>query len=318
MLLELFKEQKEQLNYFFDNLRLDQAEQVLDVLYECKGKLAFTGIGKSGLIAEKIAKTLSSTGTRAFALSAVDALHGDIGMLDSNDMLIVLSKSGHTQELRELIRSVKLRGIPVMGWFCNDKANLSSECDLVMQLPIEKELCPFDLAPTTSTEVQLVFGNLITVALMRRSQFPLSQYALNHPAGSIGKKSTLLVNDLMLSGDQLPLCRANQLLSEVLVELTNKRCGCVVVVNENMEAEGVFTDGDLRRAIQHYSQSAFEMKMTDLMTKTFMHVTKDALAADAVSVMQHDSNKRVMMLPVLDGNKVEGLIMLHDIINHGV
>ncbi|MDN3504480.1 MAG: KpsF/GutQ family sugar-phosphate isomerase [Rhabdochlamydiaceae bacterium] len=318
MLKALFKQQKKEIESFFNKIDLEHAQIIFEEIANCKGNIVLTGIGKSGIIAEKIAKTMSSTGTKALALSAIDAMHGDIGILGRDDLFIVLSKSGHTKELKELIRIVKLRNIRVMGWFCNDKAQLKPDCDLVMQLPIESELCPFDLAPTTSTEVQLIFGDILAIALMKSKQFSLSQYAMNHPAGTIGKKSTLRVEELMLSGSELPTCLPESNLGEILVELTNKRCGCILVVDKKNNLLGIFTDGDLRRSIQKYAQEAFGMKMKNLMTKTYMSVSAGSLAIDAVNIMQHDPQKRVMMLPVVQGDKLEGLVTMHDVVNLGI
>lgn len=318
MLKHLITTQKEQLDGYYQNIDLQQVEKIFEVIASCQGKLIFCGVGKSGIVAEKIAKTMTSTGTKAIALSAVDALHGDIGICEAQDLFIVLSKSGHTKELQELIRTVKLKKVRVMGWFCNPKAKLINQCDDVMQLPIENELCPFDLAPTTSTAVQLLFGDVIAIALMKKNQFSLSQYALNHPAGTIGKKSSLKVEDLMLTGEKLPICLPDAHLSDVLVELSNKRCGCVLVVNQKEELLGIFTDGDLRRALQKESDSVFTKTMQELMTQDVMSISDKALAMDAISIMQHNPRQRVLMLPVLNGKQLKGLITMHDIVNSGL
>ena len=315
MFQELLNEQKEQLDYFFQSIDITKANEVLAEMLQCQGTIVFSGVGKSGIIAEKIAKTMASVGTKAIAISPVDALHGDIGLLDHHDLFVGLSKSGHTKELFELFQMVKMRGLKTIGWFCNSDAKLASICDVVMQLPIEKELCPFDLAPTTSTAVQLIFGDLLAISMMKEKQFSLSQYALNHPAGTIGKKSTLMVSDVMRKGEELPTCTVDQTLSDVLVELTNKRLGCVLVVDQLGHVQGIFTDGDLRRAIQKHSQAAFNMRMDQLMIQSFMHIDEDALADDAVSVMQLDPKKRVMMLPVLRKGLLVGLVTMHDVVN---
>ena len=316
MIRELLSESKEQIDYFFAHLDSQNALGIFDALISCQGKIVFVGVGKSGIIAEKIAKTMASTGTKAISLSAADALHGDIAMVEEGDVVVAISKSGHTEELKNLLRMIKKRKTKIIGWFCNKEATLSSLCDLVMVLPIEKELCPFDLAPTTSTAVQLIFGDLMAVGLMRKKSFSIHDYALNHPAGSIGKSSTLSVEDLMLKGDRVPVCSRDDSLSDVLGELTSKRCGCILIRNENGEVEGIFTDGDLRRAIQTHQDKVFKQKIGDLMTKQFLHIEEQAMASEALSLMQN--SKRVAQLPVLNKGRLSGIVLMHDLVNAGV
>ncbi|MCF7852929.1 MAG: KpsF/GutQ family sugar-phosphate isomerase [Simkaniaceae bacterium] len=318
MLSELFLQQKEQLDFFFQQVDIQRAESILEEVLSCRGKVVFSGIGKSGIIADKIAKTMASTGTRALSLSAVDALHGDIGMIEASDLLVVLSKSGHTKEIEELIRIVKQREIRVMGWFCNEKATLAPLCDFVMQLPIEKELCPFDLAPTTSTSVQLLFGDILAVALMKKREFSLNAYALNHPAGTIGKRATFRVENVMLKREQLPIVKPDEKLSDVLVILTNKRCGCLLIVDERGHFLGIFTDGDLRRAMQKDGKQALDMPIEALMTSKCKTIQKTALVTEAIQIMQSDPEHRVMMLPVIYEKRLIGLITMHDVAFAGI
>lgn len=318
MFREFILEEEKQLNYFFSHLDVEKAEKMVNLFLSCKGKIVFTGVGKSGIIAEKIAKMMVSTGTKAVTLAVEDALHGDIGILEKEDLFVVMSKSGHTEELKSLLSIAKNRVAKVVGWFCNKEAKLKSFCDEVMILPIERELCPFDLAPTISTQVQLIFGDLLAMALMKKKSFSLNDYALNHPGGAIGRSTTLRVSDIMLKGEKIPLCFKEQTLSEILLELTNKRCGCVVIIDEINRVEGVFTDGDLRRAMQSYEARVFEQKMGDLMTREFMHIEEELMASEALKIMQKNPNKRVTMLPVIKESKIKGVILMHDIINAGV
>ena len=185
-------------------------------------------------------------------------------------------------------------------------------------LPLSKELCPFDLAPTTSTAIQLIFGDVLSVALMKGKEFGLDDYALNHPAGSIGKKVTLKVDDIMLKGERLPICRPNDRLRDALVTLTNKQCGCVLIMGSDEKIQGIFTDGDLRRALQNDAAAMLEKEMKDLMTSTFISTQKGILSWEVLRKMQENPNRRIMMMPILDKENLVGLVRMHDIVKAGI
>ena len=321
MLKEIFHEQRQHISHYFDEIDISQADAIFDACLKCRGLILFAGVGKSGIIAEKIATTFVSTGTKALALSPMNFLHGDIGILGEHDMIIMLSKSGETEELLNLIPYVRRRGAKIISFVSKEGSRLSRESDLSITLPVEKELCPFDLAPTTSAEVQLLFGDLLATALMRAKNFTLTDYALNHPAGAIGKKMTmtLTVQDLMFKGDQIPSCLEGELLLDILPELSNKKCGCILVVDRQKQLLGIFTDGDLRRALQVHGKSALEKRIGELMTRTPSSVAKHLLAYDALQMMQKDPRRWITVLPVLEEDrKVVGVIRMHDIINSGL
>jgi arabinose-5-phosphate isomerase len=185
-------------------------------------------------------------------------------------------------------------------------------------LPVQKELCPFDLAPTISTEVQLLFGDALAIVLMHRRGFGLSQYSENHPAGTIGKKTTLKVSDLMLHGEALPTCHTTDRLGAVLSELSDKKCGCLIVVDKDRAMRGIFTDGDLRRSLQTQNLQVLESRLEELMTRSALAISKDALAWDAMKLMQKDPKKWIMVLPVLEEGRLVGLLRMHDIIHAGI
>ncbi|MBS0629885.1 MAG: KpsF/GutQ family sugar-phosphate isomerase [Verrucomicrobia bacterium] len=316
VLQSLAEQQRQFVNFFFDNLDLEQIEKAVQACLECQGLIVLTGVGKSGIIAEKIAMTLTSTGSRALYLPAANFLHGDIGAVTSQDLIFMLSKSGETQELLELIPHVRRKKCKIVTVVSDQESRLSKKGDLSIYLPVEKELCSFDIAPTTSTSVQLLFGDLLAMALMREKGFTLEQFAENHPAGSIGKKITLFVSDLMKIGNELPLCKPEDRLVDVIVELSNKRCGCLLVTSPDQSFLGIFTDGDLRRALQAHGTLVLERKMGDLMTKSAITVEPDDLAYQALQKMQ--SERFVMIAPVIENNKVVGLIRMHDIIHKGI
>lgn len=318
MLRDLFTEQQQLVQYFFDQLDITQAEKVLQECLETKGFLVLTGMGKSGIIAEKIAMTLISTGTKALYLPATNFLHGDIGILSKDDTVVFLSKSGETAELLDLLPFIKKKKAKTIAVVSNLQSRLGQQSDLSVCLPVAKELCPFDLAPTVSTEVQLLFGDVLAIALMKSRNFTLSNYGENHPSGSIGKKIFLKVEDIMTKGEGLPLCRPQDKVGEVLEELSNKKCGCLVVAGEESSFLGIFTDGDLRRSLQNLGPITLEKTIGDLMTRSATAVQGNDLAWDALKIMQKDPKKWVMVVPVLENNKIVGVLRMHDIIQAGI
>lgn len=315
---ELFFNQKQYINHFFNELDLEQASAFFEVCRQCRGNLIFTGVGKSGIIAEKIAMTLISTGTRAHFILPGNFLHGDIGIISPEDIVVMMSKSGWAEELLHILPFLKRRGAKILTIVSNPDSKLARAADMTITLPVEKELCPFNLAPTTSTEVQLLFGDLLAIALMKAKGFSLDEYAYNHPSGSIGKKMTLRVEDLMLSGERIPFCAPDDKLVKVLADLSDKKCGCLIVAGPKKELLGIYTDGDLRRSLQKEGAKALEKTMEDLMTKMPISVSQNLLALDAIKIMQNDTSKRVMVTPVVDQEQVVGVIRMHDIIQAGV
>jgi len=315
---QLFARQKSYLDYFFQHLDSVQAEKFFSLCQKTTGLLILTGIGKSGLVAEKIAVTLVSTGTRAIYLPPANVLHGDLGIFTPNDLLIGLSKSGETEELLGLIPFVRKRGTLFAAVVSQAESRLARLADCAICLPVEKELCPFGLAPTTSTAVQLIFGDALAIALMEAKKFTLAQYASNHPAGAIGRKVTLTVEDLMWKGDSVPLALGSHRLEEVLQDFTDKRAGCLIVANVENKFEGIFTDGDLRRALQCHGPEVVRETLYSLMTKSALTVPKHILAWDALKIMQKDPKRWITSLPVIDEGRVIGLLRMHDIVQAGI
>ncbi len=318
MIKELLEESRKNIDYFFETVNAAQFESVVQFCFSHKGLIVCTGVGKSGIIAEKIATTLASTGTKALYLPTLNFLHGDIGILSEGDVVLMLSKSGESDELLTLIPFIHKKKAKIIALTAQPNSRLAKDADLCLHLPVQKELCHFDLVPTTSAEVQLIFGDILAVALMKMRNFKLSDYALNHPSGSIGKKMTLRVDDLMVQKESIPSCTPESKLGEVLVELTQKKCGALIIWNEEQELQGIFTDGDLRRALQKHGSSVLDQSIGDLMTRTAISVNSDTLAWDALQEMQRDANKWVMVSPVVKENKVVGLLRMHDIIQAGL
>lgn len=319
MLKDLLAKQKKHLDYFFAHFEVAPCEHLIQETLHSEGVLFFTGVGKSGFIAQKIAATMQSTGTKAFFISPIDALHGDLGMVSKKDLVLILSKSGETEELLQLFPFIRNKGAKIIAVTSNGSSRLSVGADHSVLLPCENELCPFDLAPTTSTVVQLMFGDLLAIALMERNGFSIDQFAENHPGGRIGKRSTLRVRDLMLDKELTPICLAEHLLEEVLIDFTNKRCGCLIVIDDRKHLKGIFTDGDLRRALQNKGEGVLKEKLGELMTHAPKSIDAHALAWDAMKLMESDQKKPVMVLPVLGTHEeVVGIIKMHDIIQAGL
>jgi arabinose-5-phosphate isomerase len=318
MLTELFNAQRRNIEHYFERLDLSAVDQVVRECLNTTGLIVFTGVGKSGIIAEKIAMTMVSTGTKAMYLPPTNFLHGDMGILSENDLFVLMSRSGETEELLNLVPFAKKRRARLLSIVSNPHSRLTKQCDLSIHLPFEKELCPFDLAPTSSTTVQLLFGDMLAIALMRSKGFDLSAYALNHPSGSIGKKMLVTVEELMYKDSHIPLANPDDHLVDVLVELTNKKCGALLISDEQKNFLGIFTDGDLRRALQSQGSDVLQKPIRELMTPTVLTIEQDKLAWDALKIMQRDPKQFVMVLPVLDKSKVVGILRMHDIVQAGI
>ena len=315
---DLFDSQKESMNHFFDTVDLNQVESVAELLVHCKGTVILSGVGKSGLIAQKIAATFVSTGTKSLFLCPVNALHGDIGIVSPGDVFIAFSKGGGSEELIQLIPHIERKGVKTVAVVSSKGSKLEKKCSHVVHLPLLKEICPHDLAPTTSTAIQLLFGDLLAVALMRKKAFSVSDFASNHPGGLLGRRITLKVSDVMFKAGHLPLCKPTDKLIDMLHVFSSKKCGCLVVVNDEQELLGIFTDGDLRRCIQQKGPSALDGTLESLMTRSPKTVNQNQMALDAVRLMEEDPGRLITVLPVLDGHKLVGLIRMHDIVQLGL
>lgn len=318
MIKTLFENQRLYLNYFFDRINVEEVEAVFKKILDCKGMVIVSGVGKSGHIAQKIAATLVSTGTKASFLSPSEALHGDIGFLSSDDIFLAFSKSGESEELLNVLPYINNKKIPTIAIVSHPLSRLAKICSLTVHLPVEKELCPYNLVPTISTSVQLIFGDCLAISLMQAKQFTINDFAKNHPAGFLGKKITAKVSDLMLKTKELPLCKPNDRLIDLLHELSVKKCGCLLIVTENFQLEGIFTDGDLRRAIQEKGTGALLKTIGDLMNRSAETISPNSLILKAIEKMEQNPEKPFTTLPVVENNILIGLIRMHDIVQTGL
>jgi arabinose-5-phosphate isomerase len=312
MFQELLHQQKEFIQYFFEMIDVRTANVLLAKLHYLKGNLIFTGVGKSGQIAKKLASTFISTGTKALYLHPVEALHGDLGIISQEDIVIFLSKSGNSKELVDLAKILYARSIYQVLWVCKEDSLLEKFMNLTCLLPLKRELCPYNLSPTTSPLLQMCFGDTLAIALMSQKEFSLDQYADNHPSGFIGTRSRR-VKDVMLKTESLPIVSPEMHLKEALLVMSEKRLGCVLVVDKKETLVGIFTTGDLNRCLIQNEKNLFETPIQNLMTSHISYVDSQERVDTALNLMQNP-DKRVQMLPVLDDGCLVGLIHLHDVV----
>lgn len=315
-LQQLFVKQHRYMNYFFSNLDYESVSKFCQVCLDCRGSVILTGVGKSGFVAQKVSQTLVSTGTKSAFLSPTDALHGDIGLVGSDDILVSFSKSGGSEELLKLLPFAKAKGATLVSISSASGCKLEALCDLAVVLPMERELCPFDLAPVTSAAVHMLFGDTMAIALMQAKQLTREQYAANHPAGRIGKRLTLRVADVMIGYTLLPVVPPQMAILDVLSVLSAKAQGCVLVVDEGKTLLGAFTDGDLRRSLQRLGAALLSTPVADVMTRRPRTCCAASNAYVAMQSMENPS--RVTFLPVVDDVQLVGLVSLHGLVSSGL
>jgi len=288
--------------------------EAVGILMAAKGKVVVTGVGKSGLIGQKIAATLTSTGTPSFFLHPTDALHGDLGLVSKGDVAVIISKSGGTDELCELLTVLKRVGIKIIALLGKTDTALAVQSDVVLDVSVKEEACPHDLVPTSSTTAALAMGDALAVALLDQRNFTPEDFACFHPGGGLGKKLLLRVSDLMQSGKDVPVVRQSATMKDVILEMTAKR-GVTSVVDEKGSIIGILTDGDLKRLLTK-SQDIFSLKVDEVMNKNPKTVGQGQLAVKAAKMME---DFRVTSLLVADKDKKPvGIIHLHDIMQAGV
>lgn len=282
-------------------------------IYSAKGRVVITGIGKSAIIANKIVATLNSTGTPSLFMHAADAIHGDLGMIQQDDIVICLSKSGNTPEIKVLVPLLKRRGSKLVALVSNVNSYLAQQADYVLNATIGEEACPNNLAPTTSTTAHIALGDALAICLLELRDFTSEDFARYHPGGALGKQLYLKVSDVFVN-NQLPIVKPTALLKDVILEISSKRLGCTAVAEDDRVLLGIITDGDLRRMLQK-DVSISTVKALDIMTQNPKSIGKDEFAVKALHLMQE---KSITQLVVMEGNKVEGFIHLHDLLKEGI
>ncbi len=299
----------ENLTHYIDNDFEDCVREIL----QSKGRVVITGIGKSAIIANKIVATMNSTGTPALFMHAADAIHGDLGMIQRDDIVICLSKSGNTPEIKVLVPLLKRRGSKLVALVSNSSSYLAEHADYVLNATITEEACPNNLAPTTSTTAHLAMGDALAVCLLELRNFSSEDFAKYHPGGSLGKQLYLKVEDV-ISNNQVPLVAPNTPLKDVILEISSKRLGATAVVDMENNLLGIVTDGDLRRMLQKESNIG-AIKAEDIMTRSPKKIDKGEFAVKALQLMQENN---ISQLVVNDGSRVVGFIHLHDLLKEGI
>lgn len=289
-------------------------EKAIEMIMACPARVIITGIGKSGIIGQKIAATLNSTGTPAFFLHPVEAMHGDLGIVDPQDVILAISYSGETAELNLLLPSLKKIGSKLIAMTGNKTSSLAKSADAVLSVNVPKEACPLGLAPTTSTTAALAMGDALAVVLLNKKQFSEHDFRRNHPGGSLGERLKVKVSEVMLSGEQMPLVRKTASLQEAILELNKKNLGAVLIMKGKNEVVGILTDGDIRRLVSS-SDDLKNKKLTDVMTPAPKSIEENLLAADALSIMQRHE---ITVLPVKNkDNGLAGILHLQDLLGKG-
>jgi arabinose-5-phosphate isomerase len=280
-----------------------------------KGRVVFTGMGKSGLIARKIVATMNSTGTPAIFMHPTDALHGDLGMVRKEDVVILISKSGQTEELIQLLPLFKRINVVLIGMLGNENSVIGRNCNYILNINVKEEACPYDLAPTASTTAALAMGDALAIALLEMRGFTEEDFAMLHPAGSLGKRLSLKIEEIMIKGKDMPVVNEEASLKDAILVITSKRLGTTCVVNKEGVLTGIITDGDLRRLLEK-TMEIKNLTAMDIMSKKPKTITKDLLASFALQQME---NYNITSLIVVDGNnRPVGMVHLHDLVKLGL
>lgn len=294
----------------------DNFVRACEHMLNCQGRIVVIGMGKSGHVGSKIAATLASTGTPAFFVHPGEASHGDLGMITPSDVVLALSNSGETDEILTILPLIKRMGTPLIALTGNPTSRLAIEADEHIDVSVAEEACPLGLAPTSSTTATLVMGDALAISLLESRDFTADDFALSHPGGRLGKRLLLHVGDIMHSGVDIPQVTEQASLSEALVEMTRKGLGMTVIADPENKVTGVFTDGDLRRVLDHGEVNVHALTIGECMTRNCITVSAHQLAAEALQLMD---SKRINALPVVDDQqKLIGALNMHDLLQAGV
>ena len=293
----------------------DNFLEALSLILETKGKLIITGVGKSGLVGAKMAATFASTGTSSFFLHPTEALHGDLGMIGKEDILMAISSSGESEELTKILPHIKRFDIPLIGLTGNKNSSLGRYADIVLDIAVEKEACPFNAAPTTSTTLTMALGDALAIALMKKSGFKKEAYASNHPGGALGKKLFIKIKDLMRT-ESLPIIDETTTLKEAIVKMSEGKLGTVLIVNKKGKFTALLSDGDLRRALmlESFNMDHLAIDYATIAPKSYNNT--ELLASEALEIIE---NARIQLLPITNDNEeLIGVLHIHDLVNAGI
>lgn len=297
--------------------RIDQNfVRAVELLYACGGKVVVTGMGKSGIIGQKIAATLASTGTPSFFLHPAEGLHGDLGMLSPGDVVLAISYSGETQEVAQLLPAIKRSGIPLICFTGRVRGTIPQNSDVVIDISVAEEASRLDFLPTASTTATLAMGDALAVALLEKRGFQEADFAMFHPGGVLGKRLLIRVEDVMHHGAGVPVVYEETGMAEVILEMSGKRLGVTAVIDHEHSLRGIITDGDLRRLLETRKAGIFSARAGEVMTKNPKVISKDALAAHAVQLMEKHAITALVVVD--DRGRVEGIVHLHDLLKRGI
>ncbi len=311
---EVFEIEANSILRLKDNIG-EEFDRAIDILYNCKGRVIVTGMGKSGLIGKKIAATMSSTGTPAYFLHPAESTHGDSGVITRNDVIIAISNSGETQELMNLLPLIKRFGCEMIGMTGNLNSTLAKTSEVVLDISVEKEADTLGKAPTASTTATLAMGDALAVCLMEKKGFTKEDFLMFHPSGKLGKGLTYKVKDLMITGEKMPIVNENESFQDVIKTISEYKLGMAMIVDTSGHLAGVLTDGDIRRTIIKHSNTT-DLSVKDVMTVNPKRITEDAYAASALNLMEKYS---ITALAVVDENNTPtGVIHVHDLLRAGV
>lgn len=296
--------------------RIDESfARAVNLILHCRGRVVITGMGKSGIVGKKIVATLNSTGTPSIYLHPSDAVHGDLGMVRSEDIVICISKSGNTEEIVNLLPLFKRIEVPIIAMVGNTSSKIAREAEIILDISVEQEACSLDLAPTSSTTATLVLGDAIAITLLEKRNFTEEDFARFHPGGHLGKRLLLKVQEMMVTGNGVPIVEEHVSLKDAIIEMTSKRLGATCIVNGTGQLTGIITDGDLRRLLGK-TLNLNSLTASDVMTKNPKSIGPDALAATAMQQMEMYS---ITQLVVVDENrKPIGMIHIHDLVKAGL
>lgn len=313
--VEVLKQEAQSILHLTEKIGVD-FEQMVNVICNATGRVIISGIGKSGLIGRKIVATLCSTGTNAMFLHPVEAMHGDLGMVSSNDVFIAISNSGETGELNILLPSIRSLGCPMIAFTGNLESTMARQCDIVIDTGVEKEACPLGLAPTCSTTAQLAMGDALAVVLISKKQFKISDFKKSHPGGTLGQRLSCMVGEIMFSGsNNIPSVKPETSMLKAIEEMEIFKIGAVLVLEEDNTVSGIITDGDIRHCIAQMTTDFNTMRAEQVMTKDPHIISPELPLYDALNLME---KHQITVLPVTDSKKhLLGILHLHDILGKG-
>ena len=296
----------------------EQFETAVKTILDCKGRLIVLGIGKSGLISQKIASTMASTGTPAHFVHPGDAFHGDLGMITKEDVILMISNSGETHELVQIIPAIRKKGVPIIGMIVREKSTLYNAVDVILVTSVEKEACTLDLAPTASTTATLAMGDALAVALLENRGFNAQDFAELHPGGSLGKKLLLTLDQLVHTGNEVPFVHIETSVKDALLTISDKGLGVTGVLDNEDNLIGIITDGDIRRGLEKGGDNIFNQTAEFLMSKKPISIASDTLAIAALELMEKFNITSLFVYSSPDLSKPDGIVHIHDILKTGV